>query len=85
MNYYAEAIDIITKRRSAAELILTEIAKINPGAIVAGYKSMQLGNLQAEVLPMLRAGQKVTAIKRCRELTGWGLKESKDACEALKY
>lgn len=36
-----------------------------------------------EVEQLLIAGRKIEAIKRQRELTGWGLKESKDAVEAL--
>ncbi len=36
-----------------------------------------------EVGRLLIAGRKIDAIKRHRELTGWGLKESKDAVEAL--
>ena len=36
-----------------------------------------------EVLKLLRSGQKIAAIKAYRERTGLGLKESKDAVEAL--
>lgn len=37
-----------------------------------------------EVQDLLRAGKKIEAIKRYRELTGQGLKESKDAVEAME-
>jgi large subunit ribosomal protein L7/L12 len=37
----------------------------------------------AALLDLLRQGQKIEAIKRYRERTGLGLKESKDAVEAL--
>ena len=37
----------------------------------------------AEVLRLVRGGNKIDAIKRYRELTGSGLKESKDAMDAL--
>ncbi len=37
-----------------------------------------------EVRGMIRAGNKIEAIKRYREQTGLGLKEAKDAVEALE-
>src|SRR5262245_8749264 len=37
----------------------------------------------AEVAILLSGGNKIAAIKRYRELTGLGLKEAKDAVEAL--
>ncbi|MEV7418696.1 ribosomal protein L7/L12 [Streptomyces sp. NPDC089919] len=37
------------------------------------------------VLERLRAGKKIEAIKIYRELTGEGLKEAKDAVEALEH
>ena len=36
-----------------------------------------------EVLGLLKAGKKIEAIKVYREATGFGLKESKEAVEAL--
>lgn len=36
-----------------------------------------------ELLDLLRRGQKIEAIKRYRKWTGAGLKEAKDAVEAL--
>ncbi|MBL8923074.1 MAG: ribosomal protein L7/L12 [Myxococcaceae bacterium] len=42
------------------------------------------GTGPAEVADLLRAGRKIEAIKRYRELTGAGLKEAKDAVEALE-
>lgn len=36
-----------------------------------------------EVLRLLRSGNKIAAIKRVRELTGWGLKEAKDYVDRL--
>jgi hypothetical protein len=38
----------------------------------------------AELVEYLRAGQKIEAIKRHRELYGTGLKEAKDAVDALE-
>ena len=42
-----------------------------------------LPELEAEVRELYRAGQKIQAIKLYRENTGVGLKEAKDAVEAL--
>jgi ribosomal protein L7/L12 len=41
------------------------------------------GDIPAEVQALLARGQKIEAIKRVRELTGWGLKEAKDYVERL--
>ncbi len=38
----------------------------------------------AEVRALLRAGRKIEAIKRYREVTGVGLKDAKDAVEAME-
>lgn len=37
--------------------------------------------LASELLALLKEGQKIEAIKKCREATGLGLKESKEAVE----
>lgn len=42
----------------------------------------KLSAFEAEIDQLLRAGQKIMAIKRYREQTGVGLKEAKDAVEA---
>jgi len=34
---------------------------------------------------LMRDGRKVTAIKLARDVFSWGLKDAKDACEALHY
>jgi ribosomal protein L7/L12 len=39
--------------------------------------------LEQEARMLLAQGQKIEAIKRVRELTGWGLKEAKDYVERL--
>ncbi len=45
--------------------------------------SQESGNL-AEVARLVRANQKIEAIKMCREITGLGLKEAKDLVDALE-
>jgi ribosomal protein L7/L12 len=37
----------------------------------------------ADLLDLVRAGRKIEAVKLCRERTGLGLKEAKDAVDAL--
>ena len=41
-------------------------------------------DLPPDVMQALRAGHKIEAIKRLREARGMGLKEAKDAVEAVK-
>ena len=41
------------------------------------------GDLQQELMALMQKGEKIMAIKRYREATGVGLKEAKDAVEAL--
>ena len=53
-----------------------------PGATVAASGTNNAG-MPEDVVALWRAGKKIEAIKRYRELTGLGLKESKDACEAI--
>ena len=43
-----------------------------------------LSQMQVDVQDLLAAGQKVEAVKRVREYTGWGLKESKDYVDAVQ-
>ena len=45
---------------------------------------LSTGDIDQELLVMLQAGQKIEAIKRYRERTGRGLKESKDYVDALQ-
>lgn len=43
-----------------------------------------LPNVHPEVVELLLRGKKIQAIKRVRELTGWGLKEAKDYAELVE-
>jgi ribosomal protein L7/L12 len=45
--------------------------------------SADMGDLKSECLALVRAGRKIQAIKRWREVTGQGLAEAKQAVEAL--
>lgn len=64
------------------------------GPIVQGYRQPQqvepqryyfpVGDIEAEVRALLRANRKIEAVKRYREVYGWGLKEAKDAVDAIE-
>ena len=41
-------------------------------------------NADPEIVRLIRATNKIEAIKRYREMTGLGLRESKDAVEAIE-
>jgi ribosomal protein L7/L12 len=47
------------------------------------YSSVEVGDIQEQIADLLARGQKIEAIKRYREYTGLGLKEAKDAVEAM--
>ncbi|HEY8378471.1 MAG TPA: ribosomal protein L7/L12 [Nannocystis sp.] len=59
--------------RAAIETIRWELTQSTGPALSA---------LEAELEQLIRSGQKILAIKRYREATGLGLKESKDAVDA---
>lgn len=84
MNYYREAIDVITKHRDESEIILIEVAKANPGAVVKAFNTIYHEEWHKDIIPLLKVDRKIQAIKLCRELTGMGLKEAKEACEAIQ-
>ena len=84
MNYYAQAIDLIFGQQIEARAILIEIAKQNPAAIVKGCKFLKKVPAWHEIaLAYMQSGQKILAIKACREKTGMQLKEAKQAVEKL--
>jgi ribosomal protein L7/L12 len=61
-----------------------EVAKSNPKAVAKAAQRLELGfGWQKECASLMASNLKIQAIKRCRELTGMGLKEAKDAVEAL--
>lgn len=76
--------------------LLTLLVVVGVIVALAGKRSVEVVTLRppppgqptltADASPeqLLRAGRKIEAIKRYRELTGVGLKEAKDAVEALE-
>ena len=93
MNYYAIAIGILHDVQDTMEL-LTEVAKRNPKAVCDAYYRLHPEKATAidwrdKALEILRGRngasvtKKIEAIKVCRNVTGMGLKEAKDAVEDL--
>ena len=84
MNYYAEVIEIVTEKKMLAEAIMIEAAKIAPSVIVKAYRKVSGEDSWVPgAKELIIAGQKIQAIKYCREKTGMGLKEAKEAVENI--
>jgi large subunit ribosomal protein L7/L12 len=64
-----------------AELFDPDAAAADAGA---GAPSAEANSLDGRVLALVRDGRKIQAIKLYRDITGAGLKEAKDAVEALE-
>jgi len=90
MNYYAEAIRIITADGVDYRALVHKIAIENPGAIVrvcrSAEKEAELAKrkMDKELRVLLFEKSLIYAIKRHREITRSGLRESKEYCERLR-
>lgn len=83
-NYYAQAIQVLATQSTDFKALVFEIAKANPMAVAKAAQRLEVGfGWQKECASLMASGLKVPAIKRCRELTGMGLAEAKEAVEAL--
>jgi ribosomal protein L7/L12 len=83
-NYYAQAIQVLADTKTDFRALAYEVAKSNPKAVAKAAQRLELGfGWQKECASLMASDLKIQAIKRCRELTGMGLKEAKDAVEAL--
>lgn len=84
---YAAAITELEKAEFSNNEVIFEIARKTPGAYVAAVKRLRdraaYKDWKQKCIDLMRAGQKIEAIKACRAATGMGLKEAKDAVEAL--
>jgi len=84
---YAEAITELERGQFAAIEIVYEIARKTPGVYVSAVKRLRDREAEKDwehkCTDLMRLGLKIEAIKACRTATGMGLKEAKDACEAL--
>jgi ribosomal protein L7/L12 len=83
MNYYAEAVELCSQEQDWKDIVI-KIAKQHPGVVVKAITGVNNGwKIEAKRLYFV-AEDKIAAIKYCRAETGMGLKEAKDAVEALK-
>lgn len=90
---YGRVIDLIAEEAIDWRRIGLALAKANPSAflvihdtILAAPHSSEGRQVQMDqlCLELTREGRHVEAIKHCRAVTGWGLKEAKDHCDALR-
>ena len=81
MTYQADAIDIIMDSAVDFRVLCIEIAKSRPSVLVKAAQSI---SWEKEVSQAIKRGiTKIEAIKLIRTLTGFGLKEAKEASERL--
>lgn len=75
--------------KAAVVALAVDIAREHPLAVLAAIMATPTAPTLTPVdwLPEARRlcdiGQKVAAIKHCRNATGWGLKDAKDAVDVL--
>lgn len=85
-HYYAKAIDILMGREVDFKSMCIELAKQNPElfcTLAAGAAPSKDNAWHREAVQFMRNGNMVSAIKLCREKTGFGLKEAKDIIDAV--
>lgn len=83
-NFYAAAIAELELREHSDRDVLIEITKKNPKAYIDAVGRLRCRtDWRRKCTELMRAGKLVEAVKHCRANTGWGLKEAKDAVEAL--
>lgn len=85
MNYYVRTIEILETADNEQKLrrILYAIARERPSAIVFAVDGYKLAELEKRCLDLYQNVSMVEAIKLWRAETGVGLKEAKEAVEAL--
>lgn len=86
-NHYAQAIDILMGKEVDFRSMCIELAKQNPELFctLAAKDAPSKDNAwHREAINHMRDNEMVTAIKMCREKTGFGLKEAKDIIDAIR-
>jgi ribosomal protein L7/L12 len=85
MNYYASVIDQLEQLNGEAQLrsIAVDYAKRHPKAFLHAVGEITT-DWKVEARKLYVSGNKISAIKHCRSLTGMSLYEAKDAVEALE-
>lgn len=84
MNYYAEAIKILLNEKNISKELIYKIAEQSPAAIVKAAKSIGI-KIEEDILKeiVLKSNTHIEAIKKIREITHWGLLESKNYVESI--
>lgn len=80
MNYYSEVIDVLSVEQDWKRMVIN-IAKKHPKLVCHAATDE---SWMVEARALMTAGEKIAAIKYCRSMTGMGLKEAKEAVEAIK-
>ena len=84
MNYYERVIEILEKTSiEERNKMFLVIAKENPSIVVRAYDKIQHTGWGSVCIEVFNSIGKIEAIKKCRQLTGMGLKEAKEAIEKL--
>lgn len=88
MNYYKQAIrELQNLTESDYKSLVYKIAQVSPFTLCKAVKSIREENdpVKAAIIELrnVKGGNKIDAIKLYRELTGSGLKESKDYVESI--
>ena len=82
-QFYAHAIDLLMENTVDYKNIAIKLAKTNPELFCQLCQSKNSNDWHYKVLTLIQAGQKIEAIKLCREKTNYGLKEAKDIIDAV--
>lgn len=89
-QHYAKAIDILMGPAVDFKAMCIELAKQNPElfcslvSTVSQAMPVKDNKWYKEAVQFVRGQQMVSAVKLCREKTGFGLKEAKDIIDAVR-
>ena len=80
MNWYAKAIEMLSREDLDYKVIAYNLAKTHPKAFVIAAT----GDLERNCRNLLRSGHKLEAIKHCKEVSGMSLRDAREFVEALE-
>jgi len=88
---YAQVIDLIADNATDYRAIGLLLAKVSPAAFLTLHDATKGGcttdskaKMNRDMAHLLKQDKFVEAIKHCRTVTGWGLKEAKDYADNLR-
>lgn len=82
-NWYSDVIDVLNNEHKDFRALVIEIAKRHPKAVVMADRAINGPPWQEKCRRLCSEGKKIEAVKLCRNSTGMGLKEAKEAVEGL--